>query len=294
MPRTQDPMAYHLVPANAWAETPEGEAFRPESLETEGFVHLTHRMSDLVDVANALYRDEPGPHLVLTIALRWLSSSWRCDGDERYPHVYGPLDRRAITEVRPIARAAGDAFLPIERPDERRPPDMPALLERLAEAGVRFVVIGSGGAFLLGAKLVPGDLDVCPSPDPDNLRRLAVALAEIGAKPRVGVPGWVTDEEAAAWQPIPDLRVLELLYETPWGDLDVLAAALGPDGRGYIEYESLAADSVTVDVEGIRVAVASPAHLLASKLGARRPKDLRAREELERLAAEFTDAQRRS
>jgi uncharacterized protein (DUF952 family) len=285
MPLAHDPIAYHLAPATAWAETPESEPFRPASLETEGFVHLTHRMRDLVDVANGLYRDEPGPHVVLTIALRWLSASWRHDGDARYPHVYGPLDRRAITEVRPIARDPRGAFLPIERPDERRAPDLPALLRRLVDAGVRFVVIGSSGAILLGAKLSPGDLDICPSPDPDNLQRLAAVLDEIGARPRVSVPGWVTEEEAPAWQPMPDLQVLELLYETPFGDLDVLAAALGPGGRGHIEHSSLAADAVTVDIDGIRVAVASPEHLLASSIGAGRPKDLRAREELERWAS---------
>jgi uncharacterized protein (DUF952 family) len=289
VPLTQDPIAFHLVPAARWADAPGDAAFRPSSLETEGFVHLTHRMADLVDVANDRYRHEPGPHLVLTIALRWLSAPWRYDGDERYPHVYGPLDRPAITEIRPIARDAAGAFLPIERPDERHAPDMPALLERLVEAGVRFVVVGSSGAALLGANLEPGDLDICPSPEPANLERLAVVLAEIGAKPRVGVPGWVTEKEAAAWRPTPNLQALELLYETPWGDFDVLAGVLGPAGRGYIEYDTLAADSREIVLDGIRVAVASPAHLLESKVGARRPKDIRAREELERLTSERTD-----
>lgn len=113
MPRTRSAIAYHLVPAAAWEGAPGDEPFRPASLATDGFVHLTHRMSDLVDVANALYRGEPGPHLVLTIALPRLSAPWRYDGDERYPHVYGPLDRSAITEVRPMARDATGAFLPI-------------------------------------------------------------------------------------------------------------------------------------------------------------------------------------
>jgi uncharacterized protein (DUF952 family) len=81
-------------------------------------------MADLVDVANALYRDEPGPHLVLTIALDRLSTPWRYDGDERYPHVYGPLDRTAIAEVRPIRRDPRGAFVPVERTDERSVPDV--------------------------------------------------------------------------------------------------------------------------------------------------------------------------
>ena len=99
------------------------QPFLPASLGTEGFVHLTHRMADLVDVANALYRDEPGPHRVLTIALDRLSAPWRYDGDERYPHVYGPLDRAAITAVRPIRRDAEGAFLVVQHADEGGVPD---------------------------------------------------------------------------------------------------------------------------------------------------------------------------
>ena len=116
-------IAYHLVRAASWDAAPMDKPFLPASLGTEGFVHLTHRIADLVDVANALYRDEPGPHRVLTIALDRLSAPWRYDGDERYPHVYGPLDRAAITAVRPIRRDAGGAFLAMQHADEGGVPD---------------------------------------------------------------------------------------------------------------------------------------------------------------------------
>ena len=108
-------IAYHLAPAAAWEATPPDGPFHATSLETEGFVHLTHRMSDLVDVANALYRDEPGPHIVLTIDLRGLRAPWRYDGDERYPHVYGPLDRDAITGVGAMGRDLSGAFVATRR-----------------------------------------------------------------------------------------------------------------------------------------------------------------------------------
>ena len=284
---TPDPIAYHLVPAARWGQTPAGDPFRPASLEAEGFVHLTHRMADLVDIANELYRHEPGPHVVLTIALRWLRSPWRYDGDERFPHVYGPLDRAAITEVRPIERSASGEFLPIERPDERRPPDVAALLRHLLEAEVRFVVVGSAGAALLGAHLEPGDLDICPALDRANLVRLARVLESVGARPRVGVPGWVTEEEAASWRPTPDVLAVDLLYETRLGDLDVMPSVLGPEGRGEMDFEMLSTDATTVDLDGLAIPVAPLAMLLASKLGARRPKDVRARAELERLAADI-------
>ena len=112
-----DPIAYHLTPVEAWAAAPDGDPFRAASLEDEGFVHLTHRMADLVAVANTFYRDDPRPHVVLTIDLASLDAPWRYDGDERYPHVYGPIDRPAIGEVRPIPRSPDGEFLPIDRED---------------------------------------------------------------------------------------------------------------------------------------------------------------------------------
>ena len=106
-----DPMACHLIPTAVWESAPPDEPLHVASLDAEGFIHLTHRLADLVDVANLLYRDEPGPHVVLTIDLERLSAPWRYDGDERYPHVYGPLDRAAILAVRPILRAPDGAFI---------------------------------------------------------------------------------------------------------------------------------------------------------------------------------------
>lgn len=109
-----DRQAFHLIPAADWDAAPAGGALRPASLATEGFVHLTHRAADLVDVANAFYRSEAGPHVVLTVDLDALSVPWRYDGDRRFPHVYGPLDRAAITGVRSILRGPGGEFLPFE------------------------------------------------------------------------------------------------------------------------------------------------------------------------------------
>lgn len=114
MPEISDPLAYHLVPAELWEAAPAAEPFRAASLATEGFVHLTHRMADLVDVGDAYYRDDSRPYLVLTIALRRLRAPARYDGDERYPHVYDPIDRAAISDVRPIPRTRDGRFLPID------------------------------------------------------------------------------------------------------------------------------------------------------------------------------------
>jgi uncharacterized protein (DUF952 family) len=280
-----DPVAYHLIRTSSWEAADATEPLRVPSLETEGFVHLTHRMTDLVDVANVLYRDDPGAHLVLTVRLASLTSPWRYDGDERFPHVYGPVDRGAIMEVRPIFRLGDGSFLPIERPDPRTRPDVPALVGDLVDAGVTFVVVGSAGATLLGANLEAGDLDVGVDGDAENLDRLAAFLLAVHARPRVWVPGWISEEEAAAWRPGRTAEALELLFETDRGDVDVLFGLDGGDGRREVPYAELLASAVWIVLDGRAVAVASPQLLVASKLGSRRPKDVRARAELERLLA---------
>jgi hypothetical protein len=96
------------------------------------------------------------------------------------------------------------------------------------------------------------------------------------------VPGWVTPEEAAAYAPEPTIPSLDLLFETPLGDFDVLARPLSPG----LTYDDLIADATRIQVDGREVAVAAPAAIASSKLSSRRPKDLRAQAELERLAAD--------
>jgi uncharacterized protein (DUF952 family) len=280
-----DPIAYHLVPLEAWEPTAVDEPFRAASLEDEGFIHLTHRMVDLVEVANAFYRDDPRPHVVLTIARRWVTAPWRYDGDERYPHVYGPIDRAAITEVRPIGRVADGSFLPIERPDNRLSPDIPGLVARLVDGGVDFVVVGSAGAALLGADVTPGDLDICPDLAVANLERLAAVLADLEARPRMGIPGWITEEERAAYRPQATLESLDYDFDTSLGDLDLVVRPLGPLPSDDLSYAALIETARIVEIDGRAVPVAAPEALVGSKLGARRPKDLRVREELDRLAS---------
>jgi uncharacterized protein (DUF952 family) len=277
----RNPIAYHLVPVEIWDAAPDRAPFRVPSLDDEGFIHLTHGMADLVDVGNRYYRADPRRYNALTIALRWLSSPWRYDGDERYPHVYGPLDRAAITEVRPISRDGDGTFRPIERADNRLPPDIPGLIARLLDAKVDFVVVGSAGAALLGANIEPGDLDISPDLDPANLARLAAVLGELEARPRMGIPGWITEEERAAWRPEPTLDALDYDFDTALGDLDLIVRPLGRKPSDDLAYAALIGTARLVDVGGRTVQVADAEHLVASKLGSRRPKDLRVREELQ-------------
>jgi uncharacterized protein (DUF952 family) len=105
--------ALHLTPREtwlAWREGPPDAPFVAESLAAEGFIHLTHEPAVLAWVADHFYRDDPRAYVVLGIDLDALTSAWRYDGDERFPHVYGPLDRAAITGVRTYERDPDGAW----------------------------------------------------------------------------------------------------------------------------------------------------------------------------------------
>jgi uncharacterized protein (DUF952 family) len=108
----RDNLAYHLMPAPDWDTAPADAPLRRPSLDHEGFIHLTHAIDQLILIADQFYRDEPGRHVLLTVDLDRLAVPWRYDGDDRFPHVYGALDRTAIVAVRAIDRNDDGTYRP--------------------------------------------------------------------------------------------------------------------------------------------------------------------------------------
>lgn len=137
------------------------------------------------------------------------------------------------------------------------------MLEVLDRHGVAFVVIGGIAARLLGSPSLTGDLDLCPDRRPENLERLAAALADLDARLR-GV-----DDEVPF---LLDARTLaagqNFTFSTRLGPLDVLGLPAGT--RGYGELETNAA---RMDVGDVTVAVADIDDLIRMKLATGRPKD---------------------
>jgi len=148
-----------------------------------------------------------------------------------------------------------------------------ALLRRLTDGGVDFVVIGGIAAIAHGSPQITRDLDVAYAGDVDNLERLGKVLVDLGATLR-----GVTDDVPF----VPDGRTLRgtrvLTLDTPDGRLDVLAE---PDGsRGYA---NLRANGMEITVSGVTVKVAGLEDLIAMKKAAGRPKDRIYIEELEAI-----------
>ena len=158
-------------------------------------------------------------------------------------------------------------------------PELASLLEVLDRHGVAFVVAGSVAAMAHGAHDVsPGDLDVVPATDPDNLRRLAAALEELGAVAALDTGSWVTDEAGEhRWvedgmerpaRPLDpgDPETFDHSFVTPIGRLDVVPRIAGA-------HDELRKRASRLPVGGREAWVAHPVDVLAGMTSARRPKD---------------------
>jgi predicted nucleotidyltransferase len=139
-----------------------------------------------------------------------------------------------------------------------------SLLRRLVAAGVDFVVIGGVAVYVQANPRFTKDLDICYAPDQDNLDRLGNVLVELQARLAK------IDEDVPF---VPDGRTLRqtqiLTLSTSEGDIDLLAK---PDGCP--DYETLRERATAIDLDGVKVFVASIEDLIAMKQAAGRPQDL--------------------
>ena len=107
---------YHLAPATRWHEWPGDQPYLPSEYAADGFVHCTAGDALMLEVANRFYRAAPGDYVLLVIdparltaPLKWEPSS---DGlAALFPHIYGPIDRAAVLEVRAVQRSGDGEFL---------------------------------------------------------------------------------------------------------------------------------------------------------------------------------------
>ncbi|MGI9021022.1 MAG: hypothetical protein ACR2G3_09970 [Solirubrobacterales bacterium] len=141
-----------------------------------------------------------------------------------------------------------------------------ALLSVLAGHGVDFLIVGGLAVTLHGYIRATLDLDIVPSPDAGNLKRLARALRELEAE-AIGARGErlpldTTDAES--------LAVGNYFLDTKHGALDLFNGP-APDLK---RYRRLDASAIRTDIAGSEVKVVSKADLLAMKREAGRPKDL--------------------
>ena len=104
-------MADAIVAAGS-AGTPQAVVARIDWARFLPIYQQVGRRSLLAEVANRYYQADPRPYLVLTIDLDRVAAPWRYDAaGEDYPHIYGPLPRRAVLASAPMSRADDGACL---------------------------------------------------------------------------------------------------------------------------------------------------------------------------------------
>jgi predicted nucleotidyltransferase len=149
------------------------------------------------------------------------------------------------------------------------------MASRLAEAGVRFVVIGGLAMRAQGSARLTEDLDICYDPASDNVQRLARVLADWHAYLRGVEPGlpFVMDERTFRTTPVMTLI-------TDLGAMDVMDRVAGVG-----EWPAVLAESEELEWSGVTLRVLSLRGLIKAKRGSARPKDLAQLPELEALLA---------
>jgi hypothetical protein len=128
---------------------------------------------------------------------------------------------------------------------------------------VEYVVVGGLAVQVHGHVRMTNDIDLIAAPNRENMRRLADALNELGAKVlNEGSEGTTIDARmlprATLWQ-----------FATAAGDIDVLH-----DAPGAASFEELRARALEVPLGGLRIPFAGRDDLISMKRASGRPVDL--------------------
>ncbi len=102
---------FHIIPRVTWERLEPGP-YRADSLTREGFIHCSYQ-EQVARVANVFYGDHQDL-LLLCIDPARLSCPVRDEDPgtgELFPHVYGPIDREAIREVRRLVRGSENRWV---------------------------------------------------------------------------------------------------------------------------------------------------------------------------------------
>src|SRR3954462_7519420 len=106
-------MIYHLVPRAEWEAADPDRDYVPAAFAREGFIHCTGGADERAATANRHFGALEGDLLALELDPERVGAPIRYEDPRRvYPHIYGPLNRDAITRVLVLPRAADGTFLP--------------------------------------------------------------------------------------------------------------------------------------------------------------------------------------
>ena len=149
------------------------------------------------------------------------------------------------------------------------------LLQRIADAGIDFVIVGGFAAVTHGSSYVTRDVDLCLVLSQENIERLRRALADLNPRHRMTPQRLSFLTYPPAGQPVQNLYLV-----TDAGVVDVLSSVLGVG-----DFARLRAKADMLAVEGRNYAVMALEDLIAAKEALGREKDLLTAKELRAIAA---------
>ena len=90
---------FHIAHRDAWQFARRAGSYQPDSLRTEGFIHLSTR-AQVAATGHRFYSGVDGLVLLQVdpARLRWELRWEEADG-QSFPHLYGPLDLDAVISV---------------------------------------------------------------------------------------------------------------------------------------------------------------------------------------------------
>lgn len=160
--------------------------------------------------------------------------------------------------------------------------DLEALLKRLLDGGVEFVVVGGYAAMAHGATRVTKDVDICTPFTTSNLLRLQQAIADLHPYHRL------TPQHLALHLMPAKSRGLKNLYlATDLGVLDCLGEILGVGN-----YRAIRRHSVVVELDIGRVRLLTLNALIKAKEALSLPKDRQALIELRAIKARRAETEK--
>lgn len=149
------------------------------------------------------------------------------------------------------------------------------LLQRLADAGLDFVIVGGYAAITHGSAYLTRDVDICAVLTEENVARLRQALADWNPKHRM------TPQRLSFLTHPPVGQPLNNLYlQTDMGVIDIITSVLGVG-----DFVRLRDKAEELEVDGRHYRVISLADLIQAKEAMGREKDLLTAKELRAIAA---------
>jgi uncharacterized protein len=117
-------MIWHLIPLSRWRSEPD-PGYVPGTRDAAPFVHASPDEQTTLAVANALYAQAGEPLVALALTDSALSAPVRYEpgplgplpgvaSGTLFPHVYGPVERAAVTAVRYLRRDPAGRYTALE------------------------------------------------------------------------------------------------------------------------------------------------------------------------------------